>query len=115
MVFGILGHQINSLSVFRFLSERDTADRNYALSYYMKEYRCFPDESQVYEKAKVFSFSAPFSLLYHLSVSLILSLFVYTFSEEIFSDFYRNNSPLCDVNLSLALLTRRNLEIFSDF
>ncbi|CDH93328.1 glutaminase [Caenorhabditis elegans] len=35
-----------------FLSERDTADRNYALSYYMKEYRCFPDESQVYEKAK---------------------------------------------------------------
>ncbi|CAL2030908.1 unnamed protein product [Caenorhabditis brenneri] len=33
-----------------FLSERDTADRNYALSYYMKEYRCFPDESQVYEK-----------------------------------------------------------------
>ncbi|CAJ0959744.1 unnamed protein product, partial [Mesorhabditis belari] len=25
-----------------FLSERDTADRNYALSYYMKENRCFP-------------------------------------------------------------------------
>ncbi|CAB3404819.1 unnamed protein product [Caenorhabditis bovis] len=29
-----------------FLSERDTADRNYALSYYMKEYKCFPDDSQ---------------------------------------------------------------------
>ncbi|CAJ0959639.1 unnamed protein product, partial [Mesorhabditis belari] len=26
-----------------FLSERDTADRNYALSYYMKENKCFPD------------------------------------------------------------------------
>uniref|UniRef100_A0A914X683 glutaminase n=1 Tax=Plectus sambesii TaxID=2011161 RepID=A0A914X683_9BILA len=25
-----------------FLSERDTADRNFALSYYMKEYECFP-------------------------------------------------------------------------
>lgn len=27
---------------FSFLSERDTADRNYALSYYMKENNCFP-------------------------------------------------------------------------
>uniref|UniRef100_A0A914EJH3 glutaminase n=2 Tax=Acrobeloides nanus TaxID=290746 RepID=A0A914EJH3_9BILA len=26
-----------------FLSERDSADRNYALSYYMKENKCFPD------------------------------------------------------------------------
>ncbi|GMT06281.1 hypothetical protein PENTCL1PPCAC_28455, partial [Pristionchus entomophagus] len=25
-----------------FLSERDTADRNYALAYYMKEHKCFP-------------------------------------------------------------------------
>ena len=25
-----------------FLSERETADRNYALSYYMKENKCFP-------------------------------------------------------------------------
>ncbi|VDM27520.1 unnamed protein product [Toxocara canis] len=29
-----------------FLSERDTADRNYALSYYMKENNCFPPETQ---------------------------------------------------------------------
>lgn len=29
-------------SFFSFLSERDTADRNYALSYYMKENKCFP-------------------------------------------------------------------------
>uniref|UniRef100_A0A1I7WV47 glutaminase n=1 Tax=Heterorhabditis bacteriophora TaxID=37862 RepID=A0A1I7WV47_HETBA len=27
---------------YRFLSERDSADRNYALSYYMKENNCFP-------------------------------------------------------------------------
>ena len=25
-----------------FLSERETADRNYALTYYMKENKCFP-------------------------------------------------------------------------
>ena len=25
-----------------FLSEKDTADRNYALAYYMKENKCFP-------------------------------------------------------------------------
>ncbi|KAF8362812.1 glna-1, partial [Pristionchus pacificus] len=30
-----------------FLSERDTADRNYALSYYMKENKCFPRGTQV--------------------------------------------------------------------
>ncbi|KIH52246.1 hypothetical protein ANCDUO_17655 [Ancylostoma duodenale] len=29
----------------RFLSERATADRNYALSYYMKENKCFPPET----------------------------------------------------------------------
>uniref|UniRef100_A0A915BDL2 glutaminase n=1 Tax=Parascaris univalens TaxID=6257 RepID=A0A915BDL2_PARUN len=29
-----------------FLSERDTADRNYALSYYMKENNCFPPETR---------------------------------------------------------------------
>jgi len=28
-----------------FLSERSTADRNYALSYYMKENKCFPEET----------------------------------------------------------------------
>ena len=26
-----------------FLSERDTADRNFALAYFMKENKCFPD------------------------------------------------------------------------
>lgn len=28
--------------LYRFLSERYSADRNYALSYYMKENKCFP-------------------------------------------------------------------------
>ncbi|VDM55550.1 unnamed protein product [Angiostrongylus costaricensis] len=31
--------------LFRFLSERATADRNYALSYFMKEMKCFPPET----------------------------------------------------------------------
>ena len=36
-----------NMSIFRFnnsvfLSERDTADRNFALAYYMKENNCFP-------------------------------------------------------------------------
>ncbi|CAJ0922730.1 unnamed protein product, partial [Mesorhabditis belari] len=29
-----------------FLSERDTADRNYALSYYMREHKCFPENTK---------------------------------------------------------------------
>ncbi|RCN32899.1 glutaminase [Ancylostoma caninum] len=36
----------------KFLSERDTADRNYALSYYMKENKCFPPGTQVGLPAK---------------------------------------------------------------
>ena len=30
-----------------FLSERETADRNYAMAYYMKENRCFPPKTQL--------------------------------------------------------------------
>jgi glutaminase len=30
----------------RFLSERATADRNFALSYFMKEAKCFPETNQ---------------------------------------------------------------------
>ncbi|WKX94233.1 hypothetical protein Q1695_011471 [Nippostrongylus brasiliensis] len=36
----------SSFFITRFLSERDTADRNYALSYYMKENKCFPPGTQ---------------------------------------------------------------------
>lgn len=32
----------NLIKILRFLSERYSADRNYALSYYMKENKCFP-------------------------------------------------------------------------
>uniref|UniRef100_A0A914V5P7 glutaminase n=1 Tax=Plectus sambesii TaxID=2011161 RepID=A0A914V5P7_9BILA len=30
----------------KFLSERDTADRNFALAYFMKECKCFPESKQ---------------------------------------------------------------------
>ncbi|PAV81497.1 hypothetical protein WR25_16621 [Diploscapter pachys] len=30
-----------------FLSERETADRNYALSYYMREHKCFPESTNL--------------------------------------------------------------------
>uniref|UniRef100_A0A914WTX4 glutaminase n=1 Tax=Plectus sambesii TaxID=2011161 RepID=A0A914WTX4_9BILA len=32
-----------------FLSERETADRNYALSYYMREHKCFPPNAKLQE------------------------------------------------------------------
>ncbi len=42
--------------MFRFLSERDSADRNYALSYYMKENKCFPPETHSLRDALDFYF-----------------------------------------------------------
>uniref|UniRef100_A0AC34FE18 Glutaminase n=1 Tax=Panagrolaimus sp. ES5 TaxID=591445 RepID=A0AC34FE18_9BILA len=39
-----------------FLSERATADRNYALSYYMKENKCFPEETKSLSEALDFYF-----------------------------------------------------------
>jgi glutaminase len=32
-----------------FLSEKETAHRNYALGYYMKENKCFPDDVNLQE------------------------------------------------------------------
>lgn len=32
-----------------FLSEREAADRNYALGFYMREYKCFPDKANLKE------------------------------------------------------------------
>lgn len=32
-----------------FLSERETADRNYSMAYFMKENKCFPQDSDLYE------------------------------------------------------------------
>ena len=39
-----------------FLSERATADRNYALSYYMKENKCFPEATKNLSEALDFYF-----------------------------------------------------------
>ena len=32
-----------------FLSERDTADRNFAMAYFMKEHKCFPGQFNLQE------------------------------------------------------------------
>lgn len=32
-----------------FLSEREAADRNYALGFYMREHRCFPEKANFKE------------------------------------------------------------------
>ena len=32
-----------------FLSERDTADRNFAMAYFMKEHKCFPKNNNLQE------------------------------------------------------------------
>ncbi|CAJ0587042.1 unnamed protein product, partial [Mesorhabditis spiculigera] len=42
----LAGNEFIGFNNATFLSERDTADRNYALSYYMKEKGCFPPGTQ---------------------------------------------------------------------
>lgn len=32
-----------------FLSEREAADRNYALGFYMREHKCFPEKANLRE------------------------------------------------------------------
>lgn len=32
-----------------FLSEREVADRNFALGFYMREHKCFPKDSNLHE------------------------------------------------------------------
>lgn len=32
---------------FRFLSEREAADRNYAIGFYMKENKCYPEKANL--------------------------------------------------------------------
>lgn len=39
----LVDHQSRMGRFCRFLSERETADRNYALGYYMREHKCFPE------------------------------------------------------------------------
>ena len=43
----IAGGQFMGFNNAVFLSERETADRNYAMAYYMKENRCFPPKTQL--------------------------------------------------------------------
>lgn len=44
----IAGNEFIGFNNATFLSERATADRNYALSYFMKENRCFPKEVNIF-------------------------------------------------------------------
>lgn len=62
-----------------FLSEREAADRNYALGFYMREYNCYPDKSNLREIMdfyfQVKFFSSVSFLSFFLSFSLLLFLF----------------------------------------
>jgi glutaminase len=46
----------STAAFYRFLSERDTADRNFALSYFMKEAKCFPESKQTIREILDFYF-----------------------------------------------------------
>ncbi|CUV67068.1 glutaminase [Caenorhabditis elegans] len=52
----IAGNEFIGFNNATFLSERATADRNYALSYFMKENRCFPKETESLTDALDFYF-----------------------------------------------------------
>ncbi|CAI2324350.1 unnamed protein product [Caenorhabditis sp. 36 PRJEB53466] len=52
----IAGNEYIGFNNATFLSERSTADRNYALSYFMKENRCFPRETESLTDALDFYF-----------------------------------------------------------
>ncbi|PIC44135.1 hypothetical protein B9Z55_004607 [Caenorhabditis nigoni] len=52
----IAGNEYIGFNNATFLSERATADRNYALSYFMKENRCFPKETESLTDALDFYF-----------------------------------------------------------
>ncbi|CAI5442421.1 unnamed protein product [Caenorhabditis angaria] len=52
----IAGNEYIGFNNATFLSERATADRNYALSYFMKEYNCFPKETESLTDALDFYF-----------------------------------------------------------
>ena len=61
-----------------FLSERETADRNYALTYYMKENKCFPKGFVLQECLDFyFQVSKMITLLYLIAV--VLRLFISNF------------------------------------
>lgn len=43
------GYEFSGFSNATFLSERETGDRNYALGFYMREHKCFPDKANLKE------------------------------------------------------------------
>lgn len=43
------GDEFLGFSNATYLSEKEVADRNYAIAYYMKEYKCFPQSSSLRE------------------------------------------------------------------
>ncbi|VDP12474.1 unnamed protein product [Soboliphyme baturini] len=45
----IAGQEYISFSNATFLSERESADRNFALAYYMREHKCFPEKVNIHE------------------------------------------------------------------
>ncbi len=45
----LAGHQDMGFNNSIFLSERDTADRNFAMAYFMKEHKCFPESFNLQE------------------------------------------------------------------
>uniref|UniRef100_A0A914XA53 glutaminase n=1 Tax=Plectus sambesii TaxID=2011161 RepID=A0A914XA53_9BILA len=52
----LAGGEFIGFSNATFLSERDTADRNFALSYFMKECKCFPDSGHTLRETLDFYF-----------------------------------------------------------
>lgn len=45
----LAGYEFLGFSNATFLSERDSGDRNYALGFYMREHKCFPDKNNLKE------------------------------------------------------------------
>lgn len=43
------GNEPLSFNNATFLSEREAADRNYALGFYMREHKCYPDKTNLRE------------------------------------------------------------------
>jgi len=77
-----------------FLSEREAADRNYALGFYMREHKCYPDKTNLRE-CMDFYFQVS---IFIFSVLLItrITYFVYIFTTFVIKiddniKFYKNN------------------------
>lgn len=45
----LAGNEVVGFNNAVFLSEREAADRNYALGFYMREYKCYPEKTNLRE------------------------------------------------------------------